>query len=325
MTIEIWSSEIIALATGCAITGIPTIAAGVRSENPRIKEPVFSAGLAFIYIPFAYGITWLWSQLGTVGWSEFFLLTLVFLAAHGAWLIGRYRRKHGHPESSYLAARGIQAQFVDSVFVSRSPKDYRELIVPAEHRATTLDRIPKRLSVVFKGTQTIRSIAVQRFGEGSTNVQHYLDEHEERTREFFASLRNGMICREIYSKQELKEYLRTGNHGSGTKIAKPDRLDNLSRWTNTIKLYPQYSVALTNEKLPFKYQVIDSKIVVMHEAIGKNDRGRLNAVAISSESVAEGFLSDFDLIWDRVPPIDRDPDLVIKWIQEELVPLCQGV
>jgi hypothetical protein len=210
------------------------------------------------------------------------------------------------------------------VATTSSPKLYRERIVPAEAGAQTIERIPKRLSVVFKGEETVRAIAEQRFGSGSPSVKHYVDEHRERRAEFFAALRRGMVCREIYNEQELVEYVRSGAHGSSVVLDRSEVSDTVLRWRQAIELYDDYIVALTADPIPFKYELIDGRLVSLHEAIGVSDLHRLNAIFVEGRSVGESFLSDFETIWERVPPDRRSKAALLSFIDKVLIPLTAG-
>jgi len=96
------------------------------------------------------------------------------------------------------------------------------------------------------------------------------------------------------------------------------------RWREALQLQPNYLVGLTRDPLPFKYEIIDGQMVVMHEAIGVSDLHRLNALFIQSEIVGGEFENDFEVIWDRIPTPLRSKQGVVDWIDANLVPLLDA-
>ena len=199
--------------------------------------------------------------------------------------------------------------------VSRSPAAYRDLIGELEASATRIDSFPKRLSVVFKSDRAITQIAVQRFGRGSSMIEPYVEEHMLRRRTFYGNLERGAVVREIYVADDLRAYLLHGRHGKGVELERADLAESVSLWQQCMEDYPNnYLVAFTSERIPFKYEVVDSRAVVMHEAISGNDRDRLNAFAIVNDAVAEAFSRDFELVWERTPVADRSLERTLGFI-----------
>ncbi|WNM35370.1 hypothetical protein RKE30_35915 [Streptomyces sp. Li-HN-5-11] len=214
-----------------------------------------------------------------------------------------------------------QPEAAAKVFTTSSPGAYRSRIVPAEAGAAVVDRIPKRLSVMFKGEATVRSIAQQRFGDGSPSVAEYVEEHEARRREFFGALARGMRCREIYNQAELISYVTSRRHSRSVLLASGEMRDTVERWRQAIAMYDNYKVAITTDPLPFKYELVDGKLVVMHEAIGVGDLQRLNAIFVQSARIGRDFSADFEIIWERSPPDRRSRAGLLRFIDEELIPL----
>jgi len=201
--------------------------------------------------------------------------------------------------------------------VSRSPAAYRDLIGELEASARRIDSFPKRLSVVFKSNQAITQIATQRFGRGSSMIEPYIEEHMLRRKSFHENLERGAIVREIYVADDLRAYLLRGHHGKGVELDKQDLSESVNLWRECIEAYPHnYLVAFTTERIPFKYEVVDSRAVVMHEAISGNDRDRLNAFAIVNDEVARAFARDFELVWERTPAPNRSLDHILAFITE---------
>jgi hypothetical protein len=202
--------------------------------------------------------------------------------------------------------------------ISTSAIQYSHLIVAHEHGATRIDRIPKRLSVLFKTEDAVVDIAEQRFGPGSTQIDAYVREHGVRKSQFYSQLRDGLICREIYSKAELESYVATGAHGRAVHLRNEHIQANLTNWLECLDRYRNYMVALTDEAVPLKYEIINGQTVVMHEAVGGNDRDRLNAVLFTGVPSGRLFQNDFDLIWDRTAIDFRLTPNVIKWAHHQL-------
>lgn len=200
-----------------------------------------------------------------------------------------------------------------SVAISTSSIQYSQLIVAHEHAATQIDRIPKRLSVLFKSEEAVVDIAEQRFGPGSSQIDAYVREHRERKSQFYSQLSDGLRCREIYAIPELKAYLATGAHGRSVHLDREHVQANVANWLECLERYPDYIVALTEEAVPFKYEVINAQTVVIHQAIGGNDRDRLNAIFLTGIAAGRLFQNDFDLIWDRTPIEYRQSQNVITW------------
>ena len=205
----------------------------------------------------------------------------------------------------------------DQFRTSHSPAAYRDMIGSIEEGARRIDSYPKRLSVVFKGESAIERIAIQRFGRGSAMIDPYVEEHMLRRQTFYRNLSNGTVVREIYVAEDLRRYLLEGKHGTGVYLAQQDLDESVQMWRECLEGYPNnYLVAFTSERIPFKYEVVDGRTVVMHEAISGNDRDRLNAFAIVNEQIASHFARDFGLVWERTPASDRTLERTLAFINE---------
>lgn len=203
------------------------------------------------------------------------------------------------------------------VSVTRSPSAYKDLILRAERDAGEIWRIPKRVSVIFKGIDTVRAIAVKRFGLGSPNIAHYVEEHQSRQEQAFAALRAGTLrLREIYSRLELEQYLSSRTHGPDVVLDNVELSQTVTSWLSALREFDCYDVAITEDPVPFKYQIVDGSMMIIHEAIGKADSFRLNAIAIQSPEVVKEFVEDFELIWERTSPTMRDKATVISLVAE---------
>jgi hypothetical protein len=205
-----------------------------------------------------------------------------------------------------------------TVRTAMSPAQYKELVLTLEGEATRIDRLPKRIFVVFKSPEIIRSIAEQRYGIGSNHVGHYVQEHHERSAKFFSALGRGMVCREIYNKSEVITYVQSRKHGRNVTLTNAQIEETLVRWRDAILSQPHYLVGLTDDRLPFKYELIDGTHFIMHEAIGQNDEGRMNAFCITGVEFCKKPISDFEIIWNSIPRASREPKNVAKWIEKVL-------
>lgn len=199
-----------------------------------------------------------------------------------------------------------------------SPAEYKEMILPLESRARRIDRLPKRIFVVFKSEAVVHAIAEQRYGVGSTHIEHYVEEHKERASKFYEALGRGMVCREIYNKSELIAYVRGRKHGRRVTLTRPQMEETLMRWSAVVGSQKNYMVGLTDTPLPFKYELVDGTHFVMHEAIGQNDEGRMNAFCVTGTEFCKKPLNDFEIIWNSIPKASRKPSNVAKWIETDL-------
>jgi hypothetical protein len=210
----------------------------------------------------------------------------------------------------------------DHVAVCSSSAEFARVILSVERDATSVDRMTKRVSAIFKDPDAVEAIATQRFGPGSTQSSAYRDEHSERHRLFIERLaQRHLVCREIYQRQELLAYARTRVHGIGIVLDKHILRRTIETWASCIEKYDGYHVALTEDPIPLKYQIFNSKTVVLHEAAGSLDGQRLNAIVIEGEAAVSAFQADFDNVWDRIPGPLRSKQSIIEFIEEELLPL----
>lgn len=205
-----------------------------------------------------------------------------------------------------------------NIRAAMSPADYKDMILALEGAAKHIDRIPKRLFVVFKSGEMVRTIAEQRYGIGSVHVKHYVEEHKDRSALFFAALGRGMSCREIYNKAEIIAYVRGRKHGRNVTLTSTQIEETVVRWRDAVLSQPNYMVGLTDMPLPFKYELVDGLHFVMHEAIGQNDEGRMNAFCVTGREFCKKPMSDFEIIWNNIPPAGRKPKNVVRWIEKVL-------
>lgn len=209
-----------------------------------------------------------------------------------------------------------------SMTVSMSPNDYKELILDAEKGAKTIWLMPKRIHVMFKSQAFIHYIAENRFGVGSTYIQAYENEHIVRKATLYQGLNNGLVIHELHNKNELISYITRKTHNGIENIEKEYFVEMLNEWKRVLEQFPNnYFVRLTDENVPLKYELIDSKKMVMHESVGKNSKDRLNAIFVENPMIVKKISGDFLQIWERVPSDYRNNNLIIKFIDEDLLPL----
>lgn len=237
---------------------------------------------------------------------------------------GRSAGKHSLASGVFLLtshlARLLESGLHHAVTVraAMSPADYKEMILSLESEAARVDRLPKRLFVVFKSTEVVRYIAEQRYGTGSIHIKHYVEEHQERAAKFFAALGRGMICREIYNKSEVLAYVQARKHGRNITLTREQIEETVVRWRDALLSQENYMVGLTDAPIPFKYELIDGTHFIMHEAIGHSDEGRMNAFCVSGMEFCKKPISDFEIIWNSIPATSRKRRNVANWIDRVL-------
>ena len=207
------------------------------------------------------------------------------------------------------------------IVLSRGPRVYRQHILQLESGAAQVDRVAKRVFVIFKDRGTIEEIAKQRYGTGSSYLHGYVEEHEQRRTVFLDALRAGLVCREIYSMEELRAYVLRRKHGSSATLEATHARSLILAWKHGIATLPNYHVGITTEPIPFKYELVDRTAVIMHEAIGLHESERINAIMLHGAAVADVFQGEFDALWDRIPVRMRTRQDVLAWIEEVLEPL----
>lgn len=303
------------------VTGVGTLATITWRGELRFSEPATSIAAFLCYLPVTYAITFLTVITGTSPLVTFIVALVYLIGIHATWKLALlWFRKH-HPRT-LLSLRHVPShRLAGAIGTSRNATEYRQMIVAIELGAKRLDRVPKRLSVVFKTPEAVRDIASQRFGSGSDSMRDYIEEHDERSREFFAALQRGAEYREVYSKAELIEYATTRKHGKRAVLSAYQVQAGLQRWLDCARKYSNYKVGLTDEKLPFKYEIVDRRVLVLHEALGENDRGRVNALVIEDERTVLDFQEDFNSIWERIEPQQLSIDETEEWVLNVLFPI----
>jgi hypothetical protein len=214
-----------------------------------------------------------------------------------------------------------QQPSVPVVRVCMSSSQYGDAILSIEREARRIDRMTKRISAIFKDPSEVEAIAARRFGPGSRQAEAYRWEHSERHRVFMENLTGkGGVCREVYQVEELRRYFNERHHGVDVTLPRSIIRRTAREWLSVLAAHDNYYVGLTLDPIPIKYQIFDQKNVVIHEAAGKMDGQRLNALILSQADVVASFQSDFDSVWDRIPVEMRTTKTVVAFIETELMP-----
>jgi hypothetical protein len=213
-----------------------------------------------------------------------------------------------------------------NIKISMSPDDYKDLILDAEKDAKKIWMMPKRITVMFKSDAMIKEMATARFGdEGSKYFNPYVLEHTQRKASFLTSLTKGGIFYELHNEDDLIAYIKSKSHIGVDGIGNQHLIDMIMEWRRYLSAYPHhYFVRIINEKIPIKYEIIDNKKLIIHESVGADSGGRLNAIMIDSPSVVSKISSDFSNIWERAPKDKRTNESVIKFIDDVLLPMLNG-
>jgi hypothetical protein len=210
----------------------------------------------------------------------------------------------------------------DAVRVCTSSAEFAKVILEVEATATRVDRLPKRVSAIFKDPAAVTEIASKRFGPGSRQAAAYVNEHRERHRIFIERLaQNELTCREIYQRKELLRYVAGRKHGVEIVLETHVLRRTVEEWLDCIEKYDRYLVGLTEDPVPLKYQIYNERTVVLHEAAGSLDGQRLNAIVIEGDLTVPAFQTDFDNVWERIPVANRSKPTVVAFIETELLPL----
>lgn len=275
------------------------------------------------------------SQITSFNLKEFWLIqtswsVYIMVATFGGCIL-RFKRVESENEMTLPAAGvenllyriekdiSIESNAAHAV-VQRGPASYRDNIMKLEEQATRIDRIAKRIFVVFKDDSTIKAISKQRYGEGSSYLSEYVKEHKERKRLFERAIARGAVFREIYSTTELLTYVSTGKHGVSAILHRQNLVATVANWMEAIRNVPNYHVALCDEPVPFHYEIIDERHVVFHEAIGVHESTRVNSIFLDGYGTASDFQNEFDALWDRVPAERRRSEGVIQWLEINILP-----
>ncbi len=201
--------------------------------------------------------------------------------------------------------------------LSMSPKDYKDLILKMENGSKEILLLSKRLTVMFKSEEMIKEMAKRRFGEGSPHIEAYIDEHTRRKNSFFSALARGCKIYEIHNKVELEKYLQERLHVGIGQMGYEHIIQMVENWKRTMLEYPeQYFVALTEESIPFKYELVNSEWMVIHESVGAQSDQRMNALFINSKEIVEDVRKDFFAIWERTSVADKDKRKVIACVDK---------
>lgn len=207
----------------------------------------------------------------------------------------------------------------EKILVSMSPSDYKKFILEVEKDSKEILLLSKRLSVMFKSEEMIREMAQKRFGEGSPHIMAYKNEHMQRKTSFYKALDDGCKIYEIHNKTELEDYLFSRKHIGIGQMDYKYILQMLESWKQAMQNYPEsYFVALTEETIPIKYELINKEWMVIHESVGARSDQRMNALFVYSKEAVEEIRKDFFSVWERTDNNYRDRLRIIAWIDKKI-------
>ncbi|NBJ00314.1 hypothetical protein D3Z62_09140 [Lachnospiraceae bacterium] len=211
-----------------------------------------------------------------------------------------------------------------NIRLSMSPKDYKELILKMENNSKEILLLSKRMTVMFKSELMIQEMAKKRFGEGSPHIEAYIDEHTLRKASFFSALESGCKIYEIHNKAELEKYLKERSHVGIGQVGYEHIIQMVKNWKKTMHDYPkQYFVALTEESIPFKYELVNREWMVIHESVGAQSDQRMNALFINSKEIVKDVRKDFFSIWERTNNVDKDKSNIDTWL-DKIIKVIKG-
>jgi hypothetical protein len=211
------------------------------------------------------------------------------------------------------------------VEVCTSSSQFAETILSIERSSTRVDRMTKRVSAVFKDPSAVEAIAAGRFGPGSRQAEAYRWEHRERHRIFVENMTGrGGVCREIYQVKELRRYFGERSHGVDVVLERDVLIKTAHEWLRAMADFESYYVGITSDPIPLKYQIYDQRTVVIHEAAGRMDGQRLNALVVRDDVSVRAFQTDFDYVWESIPIEMRTKKTVIQYIESQLLTLLKN-
>lgn len=221
---------------------------------------------------------------------------------------------------SYKTKKGYNNENkIEKVYLTMSPKEYKEMILEVENDSKEILLLSKRLTVMFKSEEMIGEMAKKRFGEGSPHIAAYKDEHMRRKASFFKALDDGCQIYEIHNRAELENYIYKRKHVGIGSMDSRYILEMLENWKRTMHDYPNnYYVAITDESIPFKYELVNEKWMVIHESVGAQSDQRLNALIIHSDELIKNVRKDFFAIWERTSNENKEKSKIIEWIDKAI-------
>ncbi|MEU8631410.1 hypothetical protein AB0C38_04515 [Amycolatopsis sp. NPDC048633] len=202
--------------------------------------------------------------------------------------------------------------------------EYRSAIADLEATAHEFSFIQHRIAPYFKTDGGIDDVALIRYGEGSPDADGYRHSQTSRKKSFAAHLAAGNKLREIYPRDKITLYARTGALAPKMWPMKPSEVvASLVNWKHALENFDSYFVGIADVKIPLKYHIIDREVVILHEPIGRGESHRLNSIFIYGSESARPFVDDFELLWSLIPSEWRSTVQVASWIESELIPLAQ--
>lgn len=208
--------------------------------------------------------------------------------------------------------------------VSRAD-EYHSTVADLESSADRVDKLVKRMSIVFKSEDHINFIAEQRYGKNSRQYQTYVDSQMARKESFFERLERGSYeQRDICPIGGFIDHLQSPVHAGVSADTAHFSTEQARNLIDTLRKYDgRYSLGLTKSRLPFRYSIYDSSHVVMHEAVGAADLHRINSMIISDSSAVKSFQEEFDFLWSLRDESLRTNASVVAFIESQIAELQQ--
>lgn len=156
----------------------------------------------------------------------------------------------------------------------------------------------------------------------------------ERIAAFKRTLRQA-DCYDICSKRAVEALTRTGVYQSPDALNKdalsPERrLEHLRNVVSLLQTYPRYHLALVDERqanasdatgipMDLKWAVAGRRSAFVGVRLPAASGRPLDAsVQISEPTVVGGFYDYFHLLWERIPPGNREREHVIGWLEQRI-------
>jgi hypothetical protein len=319
---------------GTALTSF-FAAIGTQQQPKHLTIPLHGLIVA-VYAPLiAISVNMLPSRLiegGLAGWLELALAMSSALSCHALLAVGHRLmalkrlavQASSSPTTAIVSHELPQRTLSGHILVNSSVADYRKAVIAAEGGGRDFAFIQRRIAPYLLSDSMLRLIASQRFGDGHPEMNAYISSHQRRRQAFFESLDSGARYREMFSRQTILHYVKSGTHSEEMwPLPSSAIVDVLKNWRDALLHHPNYYVGISDHSLPIKYHLIDNECLILHEPVGKGDDIRLNSFFIYGKEIGAVVVRDFDVIWGLIDPEWRDRQKIARWIKDELIPLAR--
>lgn len=317
---------------GLSITSLISFLAAIGTQHkPKQVSIPLHIVISGIYLPIiAFGVNRIPLSIistSTTGWLVLSLCFLIVAVSHTLIFVLHQNKKRLATKSvtiSLLTLDPPPKAEITYVLANTNVMQYRNAIVSTEEKGKEFAYIQRRIAPYFYPEDVLRLIAKERFGAGNIEMNAYINSNNRRKQAFFNALEAGARYREMFQRELIELYVRTGTHwGEMWPISPNGIVSLLKNWRETLLRHPNYFVGITEQSLPLKYHLINNECLILHEPVGKGDDFRLNSLFIYSAEVGSQVAKDFDIIWGLIDPKWRDRNHIANWIKEELIPLAK--